>query len=145
MMKLIHDVSTDGEDPPQFIALRAARLASPNGADYSGVRAGHPPGIVPLISPQPPERVFEAALAAAREMHWQIADASAAEGRIEATAVTRIFRFKDDIVIRIRPHSAGSRLDARSASRVGRSDLGANARRLHTFFDKTKNCLKSNS
>ena len=50
-----------------------------------------------------------------------------------------------DIVIRIRPHSAGSRLDARSASRVGRSDLGANARRLRTFFDKIKNCLKSNS
>jgi len=52
-------------------------------------------------------------------------DENQAEGRIESTATTRWFGFKDDIVIRIAPSLGnGSRVDIRSVSRMGRSDVG---------------------
>ena len=60
--------------------------------------------------------------------------AAPAEGRIEATDTTRWFGFKDDIVIRVRPEGAGSRVDVRSVSRVGRGDVGTNARRIRDFL-----------
>jgi uncharacterized protein (DUF1499 family) len=59
--------------------------------------------------------------------------ADAREGRIEATDTTRWFGFKDDVVIRVRPDAAGSRVDVRSKSRVGRGDAGANAARIRRF------------
>jgi len=43
-------------------------------------------------------------------------------------------RFKDDVVVRVAPATNGSRIDVRSVSRVGRSDLGANARRIRMFL-----------
>jgi uncharacterized protein (DUF1499 family) len=73
----------------------------------------------------------------ARQTGWKIVDENQAEGRIEATATTRWFGFKDDIVIRIAPSAGnGSRVDIRSVSRVGRSDLGTNARRIRAFLEK---------
>ena len=56
-------------------------------------------------------------------------------GRIEATDSTFWFKFKDDIVIRLRPESSGVRIDARSVSRVGKGDVGINAIRLRKFFE----------
>jgi uncharacterized protein (DUF1499 family) len=60
--------------------------------------------------------------------------ADSAAGRIEATATTRWFGFKDDVVIRIEPDPAGSRVDMRSVSRVGESDVGTNARRIRAYL-----------
>jgi hypothetical protein len=56
-------------------------------------------------------------------------------GRVEATATTFWFGFKDDVVVRVRPAAAGSVVDVRSVSRVGVSDLGANARRIGRILD----------
>jgi uncharacterized protein (DUF1499 family) len=68
-------------------------------------------------------------------MCWKIVDENQAEGRIEATATTLWFGFKDDVVIRIAPSPGnGTRVDIRSVSRVGLSDLGTNARRIRTFL-----------
>lgn len=53
-----------------------------------------------------------------------------APGRLEATATSTWYGFKDDVMVRIRPEGAGSRVDFRSVSRVGRSDLGANCERI---------------
>jgi len=69
-------------------------------------------------------------------MGWQIAAVDPAEGRLEATATTKWMGFKDDIVVRIRPDGSGSRVDVRSVSRVGRSDVGANAKRIREFLGK---------
>jgi uncharacterized protein (DUF1499 family) len=55
------------------------------------------------------------------------------QGRIEAVAETRLMRFQDDVTIRIRPSGAGTRIDIRSASRIGRHDFGANAARIRRF------------
>ncbi len=141
---MIHDVSTDTIEPPQFVALREVRLQCRNGADYSGGMHIHS-NIEPQMLALPRSQLFQASLAAANTLHWHIADANEAEGRIEATATTCILHFKDDVVIRIRPTVEGMRLDIRSASRVGRSDLGANAQRIRTFLLELNNRLKTNS
>ncbi|WP_411155747.1 DUF1499 domain-containing protein [Idiomarina loihiensis] len=65
-------------------------------------------------------------------------ETSEAEGRIEATATTTWFGFKDDVVIRIRSTADGSELDIRSKSRVGRSDVGKNAERIREFMSLLK-------
>ena len=72
-------------------------------------------------------------MAVARDLGWKIVAADAATGRIEAIATTSWFGFTDDVVIRIAPNGTGSRIDIRSHSRVGRGDLGANARRVREF------------
>ena len=46
----------------------------------------------------------------------------------------RIFRFRDDFVVRVRPDGEATRVDMRSKSRVGKGDLGANAKRIEQFF-----------
>ena len=134
----IHDITTDTEDPPQFVALRSVRESSPNGAAYGGEKIAREqraayPDIQPVIVSAAPEAAFDRALAAARAMGWDIAAAAHSERRIEATATTRWFRFKDDIVIRVTPQPAGSRIDVRSVSRLGRSDLGTNAKRIRNY------------
>lgn len=71
-------------------------------------------------------------------MGWELVDSSETEGRIEATATTTWFGFKDDVVIRIRATADGSELDIRSKSRVGRSDVGKNAERIREFMSLLK-------
>jgi len=145
-MKLIHDVSTDIENPPPFVALHDARLACPNGVDYSGVRDAAEqlrryPHLLPANIDLGTAQAFTKALDAARAMNWTIVATDARAGRIEATATTRIMRFKDDVVVRVSSDGAGSRVDVRSASRVGRSDLGANAARIRRFLADLKSLL----
>jgi uncharacterized protein (DUF1499 family) len=135
----IHDITTDTENPPRFVALLPVREQAPNGAQYGGEPVARAqkaayPDIAPVSLDEPPPRAFERALAAAREMGWEIVAAEAAEGRIEAVATTRWFRFRDDVVIRVTPHDGGSRVDMRSMSRIGRSDLGANAARIRAYM-----------
>ncbi|HVC11865.1 MAG TPA: DUF1499 domain-containing protein [Burkholderiales bacterium] len=135
----IHDISTDTVHPPRFVALLAAREASPNGAAYGGAalaeaqRRGYP-DIRPLDYAARPPVAFERCLAAARKLGWKIVAADPRALRIEATATTLLFGFKDDVVVRITPVGPASRIDVRSDSRVGRSDLGTNARRIRAFF-----------
>jgi uncharacterized protein (DUF1499 family) len=81
----------------------------------------------------PPGAAFHVALATARDMGWAIVAADSSAGRIEATATTTWFGFKDDVVIRIEPDPKGSRVDIRSESRVGGSDVGTNAARIQAY------------
>jgi uncharacterized protein (DUF1499 family) len=69
-------------------------------------------------------------------MGWEIVAADAAAGRIEATDTTFFFGFKDDVVIRIEPDAVGSRIDVRSVSRVGTSDVGTNAKRIRAYLGR---------
>lgn len=141
----IHDVSTDTVNPPEFVAVLPLRADSPNSVVYGEARNTTPetlaemqteafPDLVPVVINEPPDAVFQRALAAVNEMGWELVAQVPEEGRIEATATTFWFRFKDDVVIRIRPTAAGSIIDARSLSRVGLGDVGANAKRLRAFF-----------
>jgi uncharacterized protein (DUF1499 family) len=135
----IHDITTDTENPPEFVAVLPLRAGAANPATYGGdsvaalQRQGYP-DIRPLHLDAPPAAAFARALATAKAMDWQIVSADSAAGRLEATATTRWFGFKDDVVVRVRPDTTGSRVDVRSVSRVGKSDVGTNAARVRTFL-----------
>jgi uncharacterized protein (DUF1499 family) len=140
----IHDVSTDRGNPPQFVAvlpLRAAAKAA-NSTDYDAKTAELQketyPDIGPLHLDMPPAQAYERSLAAARNAGWEIVASDPAQGRIEATATTFWFGFKDDIVVRIAAQGSGSTIDVRSLSRIGHSDVGANAKRVREYLTKVK-------
>jgi uncharacterized protein (DUF1499 family) len=100
------------------------------------------PYVQPLLVTVPPARAFELALAAARGMGWRISSADAAGGVITAVAVTRLLRFKDDVTVRVRADAGGSRIDVRSKSRIGRGDLGTNARRIRRYLSEIANGVR---
>ena len=139
----IHDISTDTENPPQFVAVVPRRAGAPNPPAYDGAQTAELqkkayPDIQPLTIAVPPETGFARSLAAAEAMGWEIVAADAKAGRIEATATTLWFGFKDDVVIRVGPAVGGSRIDVRSKSRVGRSDTGTNAQRIRAFLERVR-------
>ncbi|HEX8831304.1 MAG TPA: DUF1499 domain-containing protein, partial [Longimicrobium sp.] len=80
--------------------------------------------------------VWEAALATARAMpRWTVAEPDARSGTIHAEAHTALWKFTDDVAIRISLDDKGmTRVDVRSASRVGSADFGTNARRVARFL-----------
>jgi uncharacterized protein (DUF1499 family) len=139
----IHDISTDTENPPSFVAVLPLRKDAENTAVYGGKeiaeqqRKGYP-DIQPLLLGVPPQVAFARALDTAESMGWTLVASNPAEGRIEATDRTMWYGFKDDIVIRVAPSGSGSRVDVRSVSRVGRSDIGINAQRIRQFMAKLK-------
>jgi len=92
------------------------------------------PDILPFALGAHPPDAFERCLQAARGLGWKVVAADPAALRIEATATTPFFGFRDDIVIRISALGGASRVDVRSASREGRGDLGTNARRIRAFY-----------
>ena len=134
----IHDISTDTDDPPPFVAVAPLRRDASNPVAYGGPEIAAQqkkayPDIKPAVLSMPPAQAFDRALAAARAQGWEIVATVPAEGRIEATDTTRWFGFKDDVVIRVRPDPKGAKVDVRSVSRVGRGDVGANAARIRRF------------
>jgi hypothetical protein len=146
----IHDVSTDLADPPQFrmLALRNDNLDDVPGADDPDMKGLNPQqrweslhrkayGDVRTVRiNEPVVDVVAKAERLAKARDWEVAIADPIEGRIEATATTALFRFKDDVVLRVRPSEdgKGSVVDMRSVSRVGVSDLGVNAKRVRAFL-----------
>jgi len=136
----IHDITTDVRNPPAFVSILPLRKGAPNSSEYGGPEvAGQQkkayPDIAPVLLPLPLNQTFDLAYRTARKMGWRIIDRNLAEGRIEATATTFWFGFKDDIVIRVIHSNLGSRVDIRSVSRVGKSDVGTNARRIRKYIE----------
>jgi hypothetical protein len=141
----IHDISTDRVRPPEFVAVLPLRADASNPVVYGTSEGMTPEQLAALTEEAYPDLVtrrlaapaaetFDRALAVVRELGWEVVAADAAAGRIEATDTTFWFRFRDDVVIRIEEQDGGSVVDARSVSRVGRGDVGANAIRLRRFF-----------
>lgn len=137
----IHDITTDTAEPPLFVDVLPLRADASNSADYAGdsiaqLQLAAYPNVKPLLLSTDVTQAFSRARAAADAMGWEIVAADSAAGRIEATATTTWFGFKDDVVVRVRAEGSGSRVDVRSVSRVGRSDVGANAARIEAYLDK---------
>ena len=136
----IHDISTDLENPPTFDAIVPLRADAPNDLERTSEvtelqRQGYP-DLAPVTLPIPLDQAFDRALGAAQEAGWQIVTADKSSGRIEATDTTRWFGFEDDVVVRLTPWGAGTRVDVRSVSRIGRSDIGTNARRIRQYLER---------
>ena len=139
----IHDISTDLVDPPSFSGAVAAARANvnrgndldllnkrlPDGRAYIEVQREIYPDIASIPTGLDQGRAFDIALTLAREQPWWIGTVNQPSGMIEATTRSLWFGFTDDIAIRVLADGSGARIDMRSTSRVGRSDLGANAAR----------------
>ncbi len=135
----IHDISTDTDHPPEFVAILPLRATAPNPAAYGGPELAAQQkkayaDVRPLLLATSPGEAFSRALTVARTLGWEIVASDAAGGRIEATDTTFWFGFKDDAVVRVTTDAGGSRVDVRSVSRVGQSDVGANAARIRRFL-----------
>ena len=138
----INDITTSPDDPPQ---LEAAARQDPNRgrdmaypASFAAQQRAAYPDLAPIALDLPPVDAFERARRAAESLGWQIALSDPARGLIEARQTSWLFRFVDDIAIRVRAHGAGSLIDVRSKSRNGQGDLGANAQRIRAFAAELK-------
>ncbi|MEM1188663.1 MAG: DUF1499 domain-containing protein [Pseudomonadota bacterium] len=133
----IHDITTDTNDPPVFEAAQALRGENSNPIFFDEEVLTQQleayPDLAPLRSPRSFASSYNLALRTAQGMGWDITREDSNAGFIEAVATTALMQFKDDVVIRVRTNADGSIVDLRSVSRVGRSDLGANAARIRKF------------
>ena len=140
-MPAIHDITTDTENPPEFDLILDFRKDALNSSEYGGPEISSQqekayPDIKPALIEVTPDQAYEICLKTAKEMNWDIVNAKVDKRLIEATDRTFWFGFKDDIVIRITPSGKSSRVDVRSVSRVGRSDVGTNAKRIRKYLKK---------
>lgn len=138
----IHNIATDRVDPPVFDIIVGLRGPSANPLDYdeedARAQAGGYPDLAGVEVTLGVEDSLRKAAAVARELGWEVVnegEAGADGGIVEATDTTFWFGFKDDVVVRVRPTAGGSKVDLRSVSRVGLSDLGTNAARIEAFLD----------
>ena len=138
----IHDVTTDREDTLAFTPDVAALDQVMPREQVLEIQHEVYPEIEPLRVSVPAEQVFAQALAVAQGMErWQLVNSDAASGRIEATATSRIFRFVDDVVIRVRADAGETIVDVRSRSRMGQSDLGVNSARIRAYLSNLQAAL----
>lgn len=135
----IHDITTDLANPPAFSVLP---LADDNlrGLDseqeWRELHSAAYSDLETVIIHKPVAEVIANAEALAQDRGWTVALADPQSGRLEATAYAAWIRFEDDVVLRVVPadNGRGSAVDMRSVSRVGVSDLGANAQRIKEFL-----------
>jgi uncharacterized protein (DUF1499 family) len=91
----------------------------------------------PLDLPVPLAEALGLLQNAIRELpRWQMEAVAAGAGTIHATRRSRLWRFTDDISIRLEAIATGTRVHARSQARVGSADLGQNRRNLLELFGR---------
>jgi len=105
---MINDVSTG--QTPEYPDIQPQRLP--------GISAGE---------------AFEISLSTAESMGWELREANRDQGVIEAVATVPVFRFRDDVTVTVTAEDGAAVINLRSRSRVGKSDLGENARRIRRF------------
>jgi Protein of unknown function (DUF1499) len=154
----IHDVTTDPEDPPQFVAL-APRPMGANGTAFDGkamidYRGEHntvsymlheyyadlTKPLMPILPPSPTNpappaaKMFWRCFNRAKDMGWHIIAFDEKAGRIEAQTSSFWFGQISDIVIRIRPAGTlGARFDMRAQTLMGKRDFGHNLQLIKAY------------
>jgi hypothetical protein len=167
----IYDVTTDPIDPPQFDVIARLRPRDANPITYEGLYAAELQHVAysdveAEQTTATPQEAFDAALKIIARRRWRVVNArppaqglpptrisnprapqdlTARDGIIEAVARSVILGFREDVVLRIRATNDGTRIDARSASRYGRSDLGSNATRVRNLMNDIDNILSAPS
>ena len=143
-LPLLNDVSTDLNDPPEFSRSPRA-LAARNGlthaeipAEWRDAQRRAYPALQPIVLDLEADEAWPLVLKAMENRGWRIVDQTRPGGRvgighIDAVDKTPIMGFPDDVTVRVRPLAGQTRIDLRSASRYGRHDFGANARRIARF------------
>lgn len=140
----INDITTDTANPPKFQSVAALRGPDANsitypGAAFAALQSQAYADVRPLVVPRSVVETFEIVGDVVDRLRWKIISEQKPDGRdqpglIEATDRTLVLGFTDDIVIRVTGSAKEARIDARSASRYGRHDLGRNAERVRRLF-----------
>jgi uncharacterized protein (DUF1499 family) len=136
----INDITTNPDDPPRF---RAAQIDDANtgrdlgypGESFASAQRSAYPDLAPIRVMGTTDEVYRRCVTAARDLGWKLTVQDQATGFFEAIDVTRVFRFVDDIAVRVRAAGDGAVVDVRSRSRDGKGDIGANAARIRAFRD----------
>lgn len=135
----IQDLTTDLDNPPVFVAIVPLRTDAENSLERAPLLTTQQreayPDLAPVTISLPPDRVFNRALDLVQRLGWETAGSEPSTGRIEATDTSTWFGFKDDVVVRVTPWGAGSRVDVRTVSRLRRNDGGEGARRIRAFLE----------
>ena len=93
------------------------------------------PDIQPRTYRAAADRVYDAVLHAVHRLpRWSLVGYQPETSEVQAEATSRLFKFVDDVKIRVVNHGDIVAVEVRSASRVGRGDFGQNARNIRTFF-----------
>jgi len=142
-LPMIHNISTDVNNPPQFNEVLKLRNESDNSLYYdtavlAKIQKQAYPGIETFVTTESHEIVFKKASAVVAMLGWGLVNKNTQSGIIEATETSGLWGFNDDVVIRIKEDGDKVLIDVRSVSRIGKSDLGANAKRIKRFFDEYK-------
>lgn len=140
----IHDITTNMENPPEFVSIAPLRADAPNPVEYAGAETASAqrnfyPDLAPISTSMSYDEAYNKALETTREMPWTLVDENRQEGRIEAYHKLAWFGFIDDVVIRVDTTETGSIIDIRSKSRIGRGDLGVNAKRIRAYVEEFEN------
>ena len=151
-LPLINDISTDLIDPPEF-SLSSRALAARDGfihgalseASREAQRIAYP-SVQPILLDVEADDAWLLVQKAAAARGWRIVEQTkpggrTGAGRIDAIDRTLVMRFFDDVTIRVRPLAGQTRIDVRSASRIGRHDFGANAKRIQSFSEELQAAL----
>lgn len=135
----IHDITTDTVDPPLFEQAVKLRGDDSNPLnikpDFIEKQQAAYPDLATLKTPLSIESAFGRSLEVVEELGWEITREDLNAGYIEAVDTTALMGFKDDVAIRLRTNADGTLIDLRSVSRVGLSDMGANAARISAFLE----------
>lgn len=136
---VLNDVSTEVVYPPEFtealkIPENARRSMTFDKELGEKIRKAYP-DIQSMAFPEPARDLFDRALTTAQMgMGWTVTLVDGDRLTFEAYDVSPIFRFHDDIVVRVTSaEEDGAVLDIRSKSRDGQGDLGANAKRILAY------------
>ncbi len=146
----INDIATDFDNPPKFAKLAELPENKGRNMDFPAAFAATIkkayPNLKPLVLPGVGARdALERVYAIAQQQpDWTIRAVDQPSRTIEGTAITRLFRFRDDFVIRITQTGDGAVIDMRSKSRDGKGDLGANATRIQTFLEHLAQEVRTN-
>ncbi len=135
----INHVSTNTEDPPEFIEVVALRGENAIPLEFDAgkiarIQDEFYPWIEPLLLRATPDEAFDEALYVLMDMRLEVVATHPEAGLIEAVDTTFWFGFEDDVAVRVRAYPQGAVVDARSASRVGVADMGTNAERVREIF-----------
>lgn len=146
-MKLprIYDVTTDTATPPPFVALAKMRTGDANPARYPGETFAQEqlkayPDLRTYVLERGVEEAYDLVEEIVRKLKWKIASSDPPTvkplkaGVLEATDLTPVLGFADDVVIRVDGSATRSRIDVRSSSRFGVADGGQNASRVRKFL-----------
>ncbi len=137
----IHDISTDLVNPPKFDAVASLRVNASNPVTYAGATSAEQqrqayPELKTLTYSQSKAELVAAVEQVTINLGWALVDTDISTGKVEATDTTTWFGFKDDIVVRVNDRGDKREVDIRSKSRIGASDLGKNAKRIHDFIEE---------